>query len=264
MDHQAVKHDQKLTILFHHALEHHQFLKNLSKWIIPVAIISFLFSHSPLLPFIHSHNLYFSTFPFQLFTHTLDKNYMFILCNGLLVFVAKYSGLIRSLSGLNQSEDETTFKYRNEYHHAQQSQSSVLEFKELPMETQVFVGNFEFEKHVPVMVDTQNDYSVGAEEKFQSLASEEEIMISPTSLGEEEVVILEEETQQIFCVENDEEEEILMFEENDVEDDDKQVSVEEQVLLISTEELNKKFDEFIRRMKEDLRLEARISQLVMV
>ncbi|KAI9102337.1 hypothetical protein K1719_023539 [Acacia pycnantha] len=34
-------------------------------------------------------------------------------------------------------------------------------------------------------------------------------------------------------------------------------SVEEENLGLSTEQMNKKFDDFIRRMKEDLRIEAK-------
>ncbi|KAJ6776012.1 TRANSMEMBRANE PROTEIN [Salix koriyanagi] len=51
----------------------------------------------------------------SLFTHTLDKNCIFLLCNGLLVFVAKYSGFISSSSTTPAADDrQSTFsKYED-------------------------------------------------------------------------------------------------------------------------------------------------------
>jgi hypothetical protein len=43
---------------------------------------------------IHSFHVHISTFPLKLLSYTVDKNYMFLLCNGLLVFIVKNSGLV--------------------------------------------------------------------------------------------------------------------------------------------------------------------------
>lgn len=47
------------------------------------------------------------------------------------------------------------------------------------------------------------------------------------------------------------------------EEEEMEYEDEEENGRLSTEELNKKFDDFIRRMREDLRIEAR-QQLIMV
>ncbi|KAL1566915.1 hypothetical protein AAHA92_02455 [Salvia divinorum] len=63
--------------------------------------------------------------------------------------------------------------------------------------------------------------------------------------------------------------EMVCEEWNEDEDDEESEGVEESPsvvsdMRVSTEELNKKFDEFIRRMKEEIRIEARQQYLIVV
>ncbi|XP_035549776.1 uncharacterized protein LOC118349443 [Juglans regia] len=81
-----------------------QFLKKVTQLVLPVSVFSFFFSHSSSFSFPQSFD-FLSAFPLQLFGHTIDKNCIFLLCNGLLVLLAKYSGLIRSLSGSYQTTE---------------------------------------------------------------------------------------------------------------------------------------------------------------
>ena len=86
----------------------HNYIIKLIQLLVPLSVFSFFISPSSLLAFLYHFNLYFSTFSLQLFTHTIDKNCMFLLCNGLLVFV----GITRSLSGSSGvAESESSSKY---------------------------------------------------------------------------------------------------------------------------------------------------------
>ena len=89
----------------------------------------------------------------------------------------------------------------------------------------------------------------GGEESRPSISKEEE---------EEETssFVLEEKKEQ-----NESVSEFLI--EERIEEDDDEEEEEEGNGTLSTEELNKKFDDFIRRMKEEIRIEAQ-QQLVMV
>ncbi|GMJ01472.1 hypothetical protein like AT3G13130 [Hibiscus trionum] len=185
--------NQKQQSLFH---------GKFTQLVLSVSVFSLLFSHSYWLSLLHycfTLNLH-DTLPFQLFSHNIDKNCMFLLCNGLLVFLAKFSGFISSWKHNNLSvlgHDDDNDRY------------------------------FESFEDVP-----RFDRSLVLEPKAP-LLQKDEALRNGTSM---------EETQ-----EEDQEEE---------EDEDLKV-------LSTDDELNKRFDEFIRKMKEELRIEAR-RQSVMV
>lgn len=138
---------------------------------------------------------------------------MFLLCNGLLVFV----GITRSLSGSN-SVDESS-KYIEDI----EAKESILVVKEIQEKT--------------------NEHDEEVEENAENIILKEEKMLF--NEGDEEDKEIE--NYEFLIGESIEEEEDL----------------EEANWVISNEELNKKFDDFIRRMKEDLRIEAQ-RQLIMV
>lgn len=68
----------------------------LSAWIIP-CLHSAVFNFNPF-----DHQI--SKFPLRLFTHGVDKTHMFLLCNGILVFLAKSSGMIGQSRGTQHRE----------------------------------------------------------------------------------------------------------------------------------------------------------------
>ncbi|KAI4306206.1 hypothetical protein L6164_029501 [Bauhinia variegata] len=228
------------------------YLIKLSQLLIPLSLCSFIFTPSSLLDFLH----YFNSLPLQLFTHTIDKNCMFLLCNGLLVFV----GITRSFSG--SGEDDEPSKHIED---GSQSEFSDEEAKE-PM----------LQKEDEVKTVESDELKTAAEQavEFTYLQKEEEKDIekaiveyedqseeSSESISNEEEKDPDEETGMADAEDGRESEtDEFLIEENAQEDE---VEAEEEIWTVSTEEMNKKFDNFIRKMKEDLRVEAR-QQLVMV
>ncbi|XWS09684.1 hypothetical protein CRYUN_Cryun39dG0010100 [Craigia yunnanensis] len=245
-----------------------QFHRKLTQLLLSVSVFSLFFSHSYWLSLLHSFNFNFHiTLPFQLFSHTIDKNCIFLLCNGLLVFLAKDSGLISSSSKYNLSDDQSFKSYED----VPQSESIVLEPKAPLLEKEVALKSAEALKNSAVMEGRQ-------EEEEELAVAEGEGEIENFTLEEEE----EEEDEEKWGLVTSGEEENAAFVEEDEEEvkgsddnlfvqdfgESENYDREEEVELegnraLSTEELNKRFDEFIRKMKEELRIEAR-QQLVMV
>ncbi|KAL5575838.1 hypothetical protein UlMin_017537 [Ulmus minor] len=68
------------------------FLRRTLQVVLSVSIFSLIHCYSSGISFFpHSFNVYFSTFLFSIFTHTLERKYMFLICNGILAFLAKSS-----------------------------------------------------------------------------------------------------------------------------------------------------------------------------
>lgn len=182
---------------------HNYFLKRTLQFLVPISVISFLVSY-----FSHPLHFYSSIIPFL--NQALDRKCMFLICNGILAFLA--NSLKLSGSALDHEEDGFVFRGND---CAQLDDAAVVE--EMEMEVQ----------------------------------HEEDDVGAPPNLAEE--------------IEREEWEE-----EGDDDDDDEvesspSVMVEEvNEMRVSTEDLNKKFDEFIRKMKEEIRTEARQQYLIVV
>jgi hypothetical protein len=189
----SVRH-QNFESNFSH-FSHVHSLKLATKLLAPVCFFSVIFSYSSLLPFISN----FMQFP----SFNIDKNYVFLLCNGILVLIVKNSVLKISDSHLDSSAN---------------------------------------------LYGEQNKKSGYSPHKLVEVSE----ITKPALVAEEKVVVEVEEVREdeqgghgIIVVDEDEEEE------------------EEEVIgLLSTEELNKKCDDFIRKMKDDIKFEAQ--QLIMV
>ncbi|KAK2386966.1 hypothetical protein P8452_25205 [Trifolium repens] len=158
---------------------------------------------------------------------------MFLLCNGLLVFV----GITRSLSWSSSVDESSNFVKDG----SQSLYSNVEAIKESMLVVKEKTNKLEEESEDQVEEKVKNiNLKVGKGSSILVLEQEEEL-----------------------------EEEIRLFDEGDEEEDDEQEMVErvdeEEVveeanwMLSTDEELNKKFDDFIRRMKEDLRIEAKVN-----
>ncbi|XVE96655.1 hypothetical protein REPUB_Repub02eG0241400 [Reevesia pubescens] len=240
-----------------------QFHKKLPKLLLSVSVFSLLFSHSYWISLLHSFNFnYHNSLPFQLFSHTIDKNCIFLFCNGLLVFLAKYSGLISSSSKYNPSDDES-FK---SYEYVPPYESIVLEPKAPLLENEVALeSTAEALKNSIVMEGREEEELAAAKRETENLTLEEE-----EEDGEKWGLMTSEEEEENSGFGEEDEGEVKGydgffaddFEESENYDTEEEEEVEGNRVL-STEELNKRFDEFIRKMKEELRIEAR-QQLVMV
>ena len=193
---------------------------------------------------------------------------MFLLCNGLLVFV----GITRSFSG-SSGDDEQLSKYVEDGSRPQfpdviankpmleeEAEEKTIEHDEQNTAAEQAIGTKHFAEVVEenfgkiILVDGDqdegSDYQSVFKEEEKELDEETEVFDAGDEDEEEEKAS---EIDQFLSEENIEEEEDVVEEEEE----------EEENCTLSTEELNKKFDDFIRRMKEDLRIEAR-RQLVMV
>ncbi|KAG2682567.1 hypothetical protein I3843_11G197100 [Carya illinoinensis] len=219
-----------------------QFLKKVTQLLLSVSVFSFFFSHSSLISFPQSFNFYFSTFPFQLFSHTIDKNSIFLLCNGLLVFLAQYSGLTRSLSGSTYN-DEYSFESEG---NGLQPESSISESKKTILEKEVMVEDMGTARNVALEQEREREYLIKELEKETEKSAAKE----GGGGGGENGFSNSKEEVGIFVLENEEEQNEtvtgLFLEEEEEEGNG----------MLSTEELNKKFEDFIRRMKEEIRIEA--------
>lgn len=216
MDHQSHEHQNQKTLS--HKFPKAKFLKQVTKLLLSVSVFSLFFSHST----------WFSL-PIRLISHNLDKNYIFLLCNGLLVFLAKFSGLLSSSSSKHNNNNNTTLT--NEYYNDFKPYADESPSEGILMETE---DNSAKEK----AFDHQDVEGESHEEVKQE---------------EQEVA---EETK--YVIEEDDEEEI-----KEPEAEDEETEREEHYGILSTEDLNKKIEDFIRKRKEEQRIEAR-QQLVMV
>ncbi|XP_038998222.1 uncharacterized protein LOC120123388 [Hibiscus syriacus] len=192
-----------------------QFLKSgfhrrLTHLFLSVSVFSLFFSYSYWLSLLHSFSFNFhDSLPFQLFSHAIDKNCIFLVCNGLLVFLAKYSGLICSSSMYNDDDDQ-----------------SFKSYEDVPRADQ----SLDLEPKAPLL----NDKAALGSTVDEAIKNSVEIVEEEDNKWGLEIPV-EEDEEDIGESENNEEEE-----ENGV---------------LSTEELNKRFDEFIAKMKEELRIE---------
>ncbi|KAJ6949765.1 hypothetical protein NC651_003675 [Populus alba x Populus x berolinensis] len=215
-------------------------LKKITQFLLSVSVFSFLLSNYSSGPsFLHSLYFYLSTVPVQLFTHTLDKNCIFLLCNGLLVFVddhhsfKKYEDATSESrmpvlpgdgSGLVENVEEDGFVNDNDH-----GRTEDREIEELIVEDQE-------EKD-----DDKGDGGIG----FLIIGKEGDHGSELSLQGHEEVEPLNDEefhatTQAEYYVDDGEENGVL-----------------------STQELNEKFEEFIRKTKEEIRTEAQQQYLVL-
>ncbi|CAK8565740.1 unnamed protein product [Lathyrus sativus] len=199
---------------------HHNHLIRLTPLLVSLSLFPFIFSTSSLISFLKCFNFYFSTFSLQLITHTIDKNCMFLLSNGLLLFV----GITRSLS-----VDESS----NSVKDGSQSLYSMVEAQESML----------------VVKEKTNKLETESEEVEESVG---------------DISLEEGRGSYILHWEQEEgpKEESRIFDGGDEEKDNETKMVDEEEVLdeaswvLRTDELNKRFEDFIRRMKEDLRIEA--------
>ncbi|KAK7412731.1 hypothetical protein VNO78_04319 [Psophocarpus tetragonolobus] len=220
-------------------LNEKQFLKRTLQFVLSLSAFSVFvlyccgFSIHP-----ESFSAYYSTCLFSMFTHTLERKYMFLICNGILAFVAK-------TSLMNSSDSADTFDPLSE------TKATVSDNAVVPL-----VASFESPENVPLVVEEQKGQEENNEQVSDEIAHEEAIiMCTTTEGGESEAYITEEE--------EDEEGETESRVEVAQQDDLAETTITTNEDLVSTEELNRKFEEFIRKMKEEIRIEAQ-RQLIAV
>ncbi|RXH90127.1 hypothetical protein DVH24_032484 [Malus domestica] len=147
---------------------------------------------------------------------------MFLLCNGLLVFIVKNSGLIGTSppGSSNLTNEEHDLK-------SVESRQKTVELAE----TKATKSPKAKEEVVNVEIE-------------QVKARADEILVS---VEEEKRVLIAAEEEDEYCRNNS-----LVVDDHDLYE-------EEGVEVLSAEELNKKCDDFIRRVKEGIKLEVQQS-----
>ncbi|KZV54325.1 hypothetical protein F511_03580 [Dorcoceras hygrometricum] len=73
-----------------------KFLKKFTQILLSVSLFSFLFSQSSLVPvFLHHFHRFAPNLSIKFFTFESERNYIFLLFNGILVLIIQSSGLVR-------------------------------------------------------------------------------------------------------------------------------------------------------------------------
>ncbi|XP_047313270.1 glutamic acid-rich protein-like isoform X1 [Impatiens glandulifera] len=198
----------------------------------------------------------FSFFPFLLplffqfcasslfFNYSSERHYMFLFCNGILAFVIKDSILsanthmgISSNHPIITSHEEITKKKNEVFEEYQKPESVHGEEEEVEVENEFLIAE-EREEEYPIEENDDEEYqkpeSVHEEEEVE-LEVENEFLIAEEREEDDD----DEEYQKPESVHGEEEEEYPVEEDEDEED-----------------ELNKKCEEFIRRMKQGIKIEA--------
>ncbi|XP_016464828.2 uncharacterized protein LOC107787730 [Nicotiana tabacum] len=231
-------------------------IKIFTQLLVSVSLFSFLFSYSSSynLSFLtHSLKFSYSAFPFQLVSHATDKNYVFLICNGIfLVLLAKTSGEEKE-----KEEEEEENRFLNELQLEAEPLCNTSNEHVIHEDKKVMI-----QFNTSLNVENSNSAVLVEYNKKEATSKEE------GGFGDEECC----RTYNIVEADyNNYEENEMESRENGFLMEDVEVVVEEEeeeendepLSKLSTEELNKKFEEFIRRMKEEIRIEAR-QQLILV
>lgn len=144
---------------------------------------------------------------------------MFLVCNGILAFVAKMSLMNSSDSDFDLSETKTT----------------VSDMVVAPLVVEEQQGQEEYSEEVSEDEEQEQDTKTEGRESEGYITEEE---IKEGESDSEVEMALDDELAETTTTTNNEE-------------------------LLNTDELNRKFEEFIRKMKEEIRIEAQ-RQLIAV
>ncbi|PON90276.1 Transmembrane protein [Trema orientale] len=216
----------------------HHFLRRTLQVVLSVSILSLFICYSHGVSFFpHSFSVYFSTCLFSLFTHTLERKYMFLICNGILAFLAKTS--VSSSYDSSYSDGTTVPPSKLS---ADIASKAALNEDQVVDQSSVgvdFIGDEEEEQQTTEDED-------GVEKADEEQGNNSQALSSTTSSSADD--------------ENGNEEEGREISGCGVSSNKQEANDEE---LISTDELNKKIEEFIRKMKEEIRIEAQ-RQLIAV
>ncbi|KAM1540786.1 hypothetical protein ACFX10_005419 [Malus domestica] len=254
MDHQSSE-DQKLQA-FDKFIDNKYYAKlfmtRTLKFVVSVSLLSlFLFVTSSgfcVLPDpFNQFNAYFSTLLLSIFTHTLERKYMFLICNGILAFLAKTSTNSCCCSCNDESDEDGIAYVADE---GEEEPTLTSEEEEEPTLTSE-------EEEEPTLTSEEAEEEVGQLQDLEkqqngSLYTENHEEMQPEAFVEEEE---EEEVSESLMKQGEETETQELATNSDVGDD-------QYDLTSSTDELNKKIEEFIRKMKEEIRIEAQRQPII--
>ncbi|XP_059624817.1 uncharacterized protein LOC132267964 [Cornus florida] len=223
---------QKLQTVATQFDKHRHFLvKTILQFLVPLSLLSFLlFFYS--LGFFHCFNFESSTMLFPFFTLTLERKYMFLICNAILVFIAKDS--CSSVS----SPAERDFNAKS-------------------------IINDDYVKPVASTKVAMGSSSIQSLRKAEQVAEEQENAFFNTDLKETQNCRRRNTRQRKCDYDEDDQREESESEESGSLIPASSAQDNGNELNLNTDELNRKFDDFIRKMKEQIRIEPQC-QLITV
>ncbi|XVF75185.1 hypothetical protein PTKIN_Ptkin13bG0167100 [Pterospermum kingtungense] len=214
----------------------YHFLRNTLRLVASLALLSFFLCYSSgfsLFP--NSFSVYFSTFLFSFFTHSLERKYMFLICNGILAFLAKIS--LSSSSSPSESEVSASIIQKK----ASVTEEVYVDYGQAPLVVEAEEPDEDTYKNE--VEDDQREQENGA-----LLGGEEE----EEETSESEVSVIVEDKEEY----KGESTRSLVKQEEEEEEGGGRTAIGANEDVQSTEELNRKIEEFIRKMKEEIRIEA--------
>ncbi|KAF8031706.1 hypothetical protein BT93_D0812 [Corymbia citriodora subsp. variegata] len=244
-----------------------QFLKKLTKLLLSISVFSLLFSSSNFLSFLQPWHFHLSTFPLRLITHTVDKNCIFLLCNGILVFLAKNSGFIgtktRSRSSTSHKEPpkETLYMMENKSPTTDVNDGVFPEVlrEDSALNEEGETSNNNNNNHADCVVEVEiGDVCFHAEgcardEDDDNKEEEREDYIRFSTLEAANIVPI-----------SDPHSSEELDDCGGAREDETSVDYIDGNNVMTAEELDKKFDDFIRRMKEGIMIEAQQQQQLLM
>ncbi|KAL8144803.1 hypothetical protein AgCh_003132 [Apium graveolens] len=187
---------------------------------------------------------------------TTDRHCIFLICNGLMLLVIKTSGLFASPTppGTEFYRDSHVIRH----HHVQLSHHQSADFRENVLVKNT-VGFDQFtesdtKKNVMLQSDDMPEAEAGINIKVVTEAEVEQAKIEITEMDQGGECV----TSAADCVEKEAINDLDLVDKQQVHEEEEE---EHEIMLWSTEELNKKCDDFIRKMKYGIKNEA---PLVMV
>lgn len=248
-------------------------IKKVTPFLLSISVFSFIFSTSS------SSNswfkFYFSSLPLQLVSHTLDKSWIFLIANGILVVIANtstnmtthYSPSRSDLNDMLHSKIDDSLNSPPAVFQPHIKNDVSLEVEELEeAKENPSIPEEEEEKRCLILAEEEESHTqelqitdiLPEEEDVLENSTEKKLMV----IKEEDYVVEDEseDPEKYSIIEDEDYDEKQLYEEEDEEEEEGYSSMDK----LSTEELNKKFEDFIRKMKEELRIEAKQQQLVLV
>lgn len=223
------------------------FLKKAIQILLSLSVFSFMFSQSVLL------QLFLSTFSSKLFSFSTERNYIFLLCNGVILVIIKTSGL-SGPSGMGGSRDKDDKRnIHDEAYKKKDNEKNIHDKDCRNMDDEKNIHKYINESSISnsvLLVETKTEVTETIE--CENDMTREDTNGNVASTVHYEVKDEDENDELQKMVKEVEEQHIANI----------KACEEENEGLLSLEELNKKCEDFIRKMKHGIVIEDR--QLIMV
>ncbi|KAL8131115.1 uncharacterized protein LOC141711343 [Apium graveolens] len=223
------------------------FSKKAIQILLSLSVVSFLISQSVLL------QVFLSTFSSKLFSLSTERNYIFLLCNGVILVIIKTSGLPApsGMGGSRNNDDKRNI--HDEAYKKKDNEKNIhdRDFRDIDDEKNIHkYSNESSTSNSLLLVETKTEVAETIENENDM--TREETNGNVTSTVHYEVKDEDQKDERLKMVKEVKEQQIANI----------KACEEENEGFLSLEELNKKCEDFIRKMKHGIVIEDR--QLIMV